>query len=91
VKILKKIKEIREANEVRPLQNNDYEELPDIDAYEAEQRRLFQEAVNEFRGNKGIVKIEDYSKKQSNVTTNVFYNNFSQIIFYSMLDRIFLI
>ena len=60
-------------SEVRPVQNNDYEELPDIDAYEAEQRRLFQQAVEEFRGNKGEIKIEDHSNRQDKIIANVFY------------------
>jgi hypothetical protein len=45
--------------------------LPDIDAYEAEQRRLFQQAVEEFRGNKGDIKIEDSSNRQDKVLANV--------------------
>jgi hypothetical protein len=72
VKIIKRIRELKGADEVRPIQNNNYEELPDVDAYEAEQRRLFQQAVSEFRGNKGEIKIENHSIKESNnVVSNV--------------------
>jgi hypothetical protein len=42
-----------------------------MDAYEAEQRRLFQQAVDEFRGIKGEIKIEDSSNRQDKVLANV--------------------
>ncbi len=76
VKIVKHIREIND--EIRPVQKNEYEELPpmeenrgnfiengdvtDIDAYEKEQRRLFQHAVAQFRGAKGDIVIEYQSK-----------------------------
>jgi hypothetical protein len=57
-KMMKRIKEMATTTTIRPVQNNVYEELPmamefnsieDIEAYEAEQRRLFQQAVAQFR------------------------------------------
>ncbi len=106
VKIVKRIREINE--EVRPVQRNEYEELPeiednrsnfnngditDINAYEEEQRRLFQQAVSEFRGGKGDIVIEDQSRDNviGDRKVNVIYILYSLLHFYKMLGRIFLI
>jgi hypothetical protein len=65
---------------VRPLQSNIYEELPmgnnatefnsieEIEAYEAEQRRLFQQAVNEFRNaNTEQTTQNNFNKGENNI------------------------
>lgn len=46
-------------------ENNVNSPIDDIDEYEAEQRRLFQQAVAEFRGGKGEILVEDQSKKDN--------------------------
>jgi hypothetical protein len=76
MKIIKRIKELNNVH-VRPEQHNVYEELPikgdfndidDIEAYEAEQRQLFQQAVQQFR--RGEPAADEQINEASNIETN---------------------
>ncbi len=68
-KIMKRIKN-KNSDGTRPVTNNQYDELPpnEEDVYDEEkQRRLFQEAVEAFRGNKNQDNYEKFVSFNENL------------------------